>query len=194
MSTIDAKKVPTVLIEVDVHNLDMMLTNLINEKPTDRTRVRYDVLKKYVVDMYPDAQVVASAYMNVREDNYTSVMGWVENALKRMGWNTFVKPKIDRDDDIDEVMVDHIEGMTQNHSIDLVDIVVVSHDTARFSPLLERLANQGHKVTYVVFTELLSPTPSANVEIVDIRDIPDISHNPIPDKRFEKIPACGMWV
>jgi len=137
---------------------------------------------------------VASAYMNVRPDNYTSVMGWVENALKKMGWQTYVKPKLHRDDDIDEVMVDHIEEMVSNHSIDLKDIVVVSHDTARFSPLLEQLAGQGYKVTYAVFSELLSPTPSASVEIVDIRDIHDISHNPIPDKRFEKLPAGGMWM
>lgn len=194
MSTIDAKKIPTVLIEVDVHNLDMMLTNLIGEKPTEQNRVRYDILKKYFVDMYPDAQVVASAYMNVRSDNYTSVMGWVENALKRMGWQAYVKPKLNRDDDIDEAVVEHIKAMVNNPSIDLRDIVVVSHDTSRFSDLLESLAREGHKVTYAVFTELLSPYPDESVEIVDLRDIPQISHTEIPDKRFEKIPAAGMWM
>lgn len=199
MSFTASQRVRTVLLIADVPNLDMVLAKALGgDRPTRENRPRYDVLKQFVEERYDNCQVLATAFMNAREENYSSKLGWHESFLKPQGWNTFIKPQFgdgsDPDEDIDEAMIAHIQDIRANPAMDLVGVLVVSHDAKRFSGILGDLAREGVQATYVVFTEFLSPTPDSNIEIVDLRDIPDISPIKIADRRFSSLPREGMWV
>lgn len=196
MSILDGRKVPTVLLICDVPNLDMLVKKLMRgERPTYETRPDFGVLKQYFEDLYPEAQIVANAYVNTREDNLAAILSWAEGPLKAAFWNCYIKPKLNDDDDIDEKMVNDIFSMCSNDILDIQKVVVVSHDTSRFNEVLQDIAKvRKIKTAYCVFTEHLSPRPNESVEIIDLRDIRNISKTPWPDRRFSKIPAEGMWV
>lgn len=198
MSFSTGQKIPTVLLMVDVPNLDMVLTKVLGTKPTRDNRPKYDVLKRFFEDKFDNAQVLATAFMNAREENYSSKLGWHDAFLKPQGWNTFLKPQYgdgnDPDEDIDEAMISYIQEIRANPALDVQSVIIVSHDAKRFTSVLEELARQGVKATYAVFSEYLSPKPAEVIDVVDLRDIPDISHTKLVDKRFTSLPREGMWV
>lgn len=189
-----SRKIEEILIVVDVPNMNWMLRDVVGtDKPSNDQLIQYEILKKYFEALYSSATVTATAFVNARENNWSSMLGWAKG-LKDSGWNVFVKPKLEKTD-IDEAIVEHIQMHCDNPALDLKTVVVVSHDTKRFSSLLESIAGTGVRAMYVAFTELLSPKPGLGVEVLDIRDIPNITATPLPDElRYEKLPLEGRYI
>ncbi|MBA3678988.1 hypothetical protein H0W80_02220 [Candidatus Saccharibacteria bacterium] len=189
-----SRKDPKVILAVDVPNLDMITMRVTGERPIPANRPKYDVLKEFFEKRYPNADMLAAAFSNIRPDNYASVLGWAENFLRPAGYGVLLKPKRNTDDDIDEDIINWIDGLVNNPAFEIKNVVVVSHDSARFDGYFEKLQEQHIATTYAAFSEHLSCNPGLNTEIVDLRDIPGMPVDLWPDRRFEKIPDSGLWV
>jgi len=194
MSSFSSRKDPKVILAVDVPNLDMILKKVIGERPIPSNRPKYDVLKEFFENRYPEAGMLAAAFSNIREDNYAPVLSWAKNFLKPAGYEVLLKPKREVDSDIDEDIIDWLSRLVNNPAFEIKNVVVVSHDSARFDSYFEKLQKNHIKTTYAAFSEHLSYDSSLDTEIVDLRGIPGMPVDQWPERRFAMIPDSGLWV
>lgn len=180
------------LLVWDAPNMDMTLAGILGRRPTSDTRPRYDSVARWFLAEAGEDQVEAAVFTNYAEGTASTIRPWIE-AVRKIGYNVFVKPKIQADDDIDDAMVEHIRATRRLH--ELVRLVVVSADGKNFQELLERLAGEGVEAVVVAFNEVASWARLApGVHFVDLEDIPGAFKEPLNRIRLEDLPAGGAWL
>lgn len=180
------------LLVWDAPNVDMTLANVIGRRPTASTRPRYDHVARWLVGSAGERPVQAVVFTNYAEGTAAMIRGWLE-AVRGIGFDVFIKPKVDADDDIDDKMLEHIEGASRTSR--LTRLVVVSGDGRNFQEPLEVLAAAGVVVTVVSFNEVASWARLSTVlNFVDLEDIPGAFREPLDRVRLESLPLAGAWM
>ena len=134
----------------------------------------------------------ATVFTNVSAAGADSVRPWVE-ALRNVGFAVFAKPKSDEDSDVDGDMLEHIERR-RGEGV-LQGLVVASADGQNFQETLLSLADEGVPVMVLGFHEHASwAVNSADVEFVDLEDIPGVFQNPLPRVNLDQLPEGGAWL
>jgi uncharacterized protein len=141
------------LLVWDAPNIDMTITGLIGgrRRPTRAERPDSDKLMEWLVCTYTNV-IDATVFVNVPPGRpVVALEGWF-NQLRYSGFGVYPKPKRNETDDVDEVMVAHIE---QAHATGQLDrLLLMSHDRKRFVPLAEKLLDDGIEVSPIVLRDL----------------------------------------
>lgn len=180
------------LLVWDAPNVDMTLANVIGRRPTSNTRPRYDHVARWFLGSAGERQVQAVVFTNYAEGTAATIRGWLE-AVRGIGFDVFIKPKINADDDIDDKMLEHIDVASRTSR--LQRLVVVSGDGRNFQEPLEALAVSGLDVTVVSFHEVASWARLApGLRFIDLEDIPGAFREPLDRVRLENLPPGGAWM
>lgn len=188
-----AATLPIDLMVWDAPNIDMTLANIIGRRPTQATRPRYDQVAHWFVGQAEDRDVQAVVFTNYAEGTAAAIRPWLE-AVRLMGYDVFVKPKLDPGDDIDDDMLAHIRHVSADRR--LTRLVVLSGDGRAFEDELALLATAGVNVTVVSFLEVASwARQSPLLTFVDLEEIPGAFTQPLPQRmRLEDLPPEGAWL
>jgi putative heme uptake system protein len=184
--------VSRLLLVCDAANIDMTLTQLLQERPTARQRPDYGVLAEWLLDRAEaDTEVEACVFLTVNPGNTIPVRGWVMWLLER-GYRVFAKPRT-VEQDVDDDMVRHITARREEG--DLRSLVVASTDARLFLEPLQEVADDGVDVTVLGFSEFSGALADAPpITFVDLEDIPGLFQSPLPYRiRLEQLPAEGRW-
>lgn len=172
--------------------MDMCLAEVIGQKGSATTRPRMDAVAAWLAARTDfEDRVEACVFANVGAEHEESLARWVAN-LRQWGWSVFVKPKIQRRDDIDDEMIRYIER--RFHQGALVELIVASHDARAFTGPLTRYAQAGVRVSVLGFRErerLASANPI--VEFIDLESVPGSFETPLPRTNLYDLPAGGRW-
>lgn len=181
------------LIVWDAPNVDMTLTGVIGRRPTASTRPRYNhVATWFLADADVVDEVQAVVFTNYVEGTASNIRPWLE-AVRGIGFDVFIKPKLGPDDDIDADMLEHIRASAKLHR--LVRLAVVSGDGKNFQEPLEALADAGVDVTVVSFNEVASwARVSPSLKFMDLEDIPGAFQLPLNRISLEHLPPEGAWL
>lgn len=195
-SPADLANRPPSLIDVliwDAPNVDMTLSNIIGRRPTSATRPRYDRVARWFLADAGERVAQAVVFTNYTEGTAPTIRPWLE-AVRALGFDVFIKPKLDAADDIDAAMLAHVETLQEQHR--LSRLVVVSGDRRNFEEPLVRLAADGVDVTVVSFNEVASWARQApGLTFVDLEDIPGAFLEPLGNRiRLESLPPAGAWL
>jgi len=179
------------LLAWDAPNMDMVLANLLNGKPTPAQRPDLGDLQQWFRHRcQPDEECEAAVFVNVPEhlaDRLTSLVLW----LTQTGYRVFAKPKAGGSD-IDDDIVDYI---TSRPPHDVAEIVLASHDARAFLTVAEELANAGIGVVVLGFREFAGRlATSEKLDFVDVSDVPNLFKDLPPRVRFDDLPAEGRWL
>lgn len=176
----------------DAPNVDMTLSNIIGRRPTSATRPRYDQVARWFLAAAGDREAQAAVFTNYTEGTASTIRPWLE-VVRGLGFDVFIKPKLEPEDDIDDVMLAHVEAMQEQHR--LHRLVVVSGDRRNFEEPLVRLASQGVDVTVISFNEIASWARQApGLTFVDLEDIPGAFLEALDRIRLERLPSAGAWL
>lgn len=176
----------------DAPNIDMTLANILGRRPTSETRPRYDQVARWFLAGAGEEEVNAAIFTNYAEGTASSIRPWIE-AVRKMGYAVFVKPKLKATDDIDDAMVQHITDVRHDH--ELVRLVVVSADGKNFQELLQYLAADGVQAVVVSFDEVASwARQTTGVQFLDLEAIPGAFQQPLNRVRLEDLPPGGAWL
>lgn len=185
--------VPVHLLIWDAPNVDMTLSSVIGRRPTSATRPRYDAVAEWFVAGAGDQDVQGAVFTNYADGTAGHIRPWLE-AVRTIGFDVFVKPKHDPEDDIDGNMIAHIRHTRASRR--LARLVVVSGDGRAFEEELEQVAGAGVDVVVISFDEVASWARQApSLTFMDLEDIPGAFKEPLVGRiRLETLPAEGAWM
>ena len=189
----DAPTASRVLLVWDAPNMDMSLGSLLGTRPTSAFRPRFDAVGRWLLDLAGEEAVAeATVFTNVVPGSTEVVRPWVE-ALRNVGFAVFAKPKTSEDSDVDDDMLAHIRGRTEEGGLE--HVVVASGDGRAFREPLEDLRAKGTYVTVIGFREHASFALNSEViEFVDLEDIEGVFREPLPRITLDALPEGGAWL
>lgn len=180
------------LMVVDAANIDMTLTMLIGQRPTQRERPDFGTLAAWLVERAaPGDAVEGCVFINVAPHSAGPLRGWVQWLLEQ-GYRVFAKPKV-AESDVDEDMVAHLRA--RHGEGGLREAVVASNDARAFLEPLEGLALDGVSVTVLGFQEYAaSLAASERIAFIDLEDLPGLFETALPNRvRLDRLPDAGRW-
>lgn len=176
----------------DAPNVDATLAQIINARPTQSNRPRYDAIASWFVSTADGRDVEGAVFANVPPGFATQMRGWVE-AIRSFGFAVFAKPKLAEGDDIDEAMLAHISARAATGR--LRRLVVASGDGRNFLGPLEELAGNGCEVVVLSFFEVAGyAQESPRLTFIDLEEIPNAFLAPLDRVRLDALPAEGAWL
>lgn len=176
----------------DAPNMDMCLSEVIGAKATADTRPNMAaVLAWLCAKGGPEDTIEACVFANIPPGLEGGMASWIAT-LRHTGFAVFVKPKLNKRDDIDTEMVRHIERRLAHGRV--AEVIVASHDAKAFSAPLRRIAGTGVPVTVLGYRERDSYA-SSNGEIgfVDLESIDGVFPAPLARTNLYDLPISGRW-
>jgi uncharacterized protein len=175
----------------DAPNMDMVLTNLLKDKPTpDQRPDLADLQQWFRGRCQPDEECEAAVFVNVPAhlaDRLTTWALW----LTQTGYRVFAKPKVGGSD-IDDDMVAYI---TSRPPHEVAEIVLASHDAKAFLTVAEELVDAGVSVVVLGFHEFAGGLANSDkLSFVDVSDVPNLFKDLPPRVRLDDLPAEGRWL
>lgn len=180
------------LLAWDTPNMDMVLANLLNARPSPDQRPDLAVLQQWFRRRTQVGdECEAAVFVNVPVHLADRLTGWVQ-WLTRTGYRVFAKPKVEPTDDIDDDMVACI---TSRPPHEVAEIVLASHDAKAFLTVAEELVDAGVSVAVLGFHEFAGGlATSEKLDFVDVSDVPNLFKELPPRVRLDDLPAEGRWL
>lgn len=183
---------PLDLLVWDAPNVDATLAQIIQARPTQSNRPRYDAIASWFVSSAEGCEVEGAVFANIPPGFASQMRGWVE-AVRSFGFAVFAKPKRADGDDIDDAMLAHIGGRAASGR--LRRVVVASGDGRNFLEPLEDLARAGVEVVVLSFFEVAGyAQESPLLRFVDLEEIPHAFLAPLDRVRLDTLPDEGAWL
>jgi len=183
---------PLDLLVWDAPNVDATLAQIIQARPTQSNRPRYDAIAAWFVSTAQGRDVEGAVFANIPPGFASQMRGWVE-AVRNFGFAVFAKPKLSDGDDVDDAMLAHIGGRAASGRLHRV--VVASGDGRNFLEPLEDLARSGVECVVLSFFEVAGyAQESPLLRFVDLEEIPNAFLAPLDRVRLDALPDEGAWL
>lgn len=175
------------LLVVDAPNVDAVLGGMLGRAPRRSERFDARALSTWIAREC-ETSAERTIFTNVPDPLPPGLEGWIKHLVED-GWRVYARPKVRRDDDIDDAMVAYLSDRPWEK------VVVFSHDSACFAAPLTSMARAGTHVTVLGFRECAGRLPFLEgVNYIDAEDVPGLYRQAPPRVRIGTLPAAGGWI